>query len=105
MRTATPAADGAPKTRIRSTELPSVVGDAAGSGVRVRADSGPRPAPIFIVDGQEVEIPLGPTGVLDFPIPPDSIASVEVVKGAAATKLYGARGAHGVVVITTKGRG
>lgn len=101
-RTATPAADAAPKIRISGAELPSVASDAAGSGVRVRADSGLREPPMFIVDGEELQGTLGPTGVLDFPIPPDSIASVEVLKGAAAEKAYGARGARGVVVITTK---
>ncbi|HEY1005903.1 MAG TPA: SusC/RagA family TonB-linked outer membrane protein [Sphingobacteriaceae bacterium] len=35
-------------------------------------------------------------------INPDDIASVNVLKGGAATALYGLRGANGVVVITTK---
>ena len=35
-------------------------------------------------------------------INPDDIASVEVLKGAAATALYGSRAANGVVMITTK---
>ncbi len=35
-------------------------------------------------------------------INPESIASVNVLKGAAATALYGARAANGVVIITTK---
>jgi len=33
---------------------------------------------------------------------PDNIASVTVLKGAAATALYGSQGANGVIVITTK---
>lgn len=33
---------------------------------------------------------------------PESIHSVEVVKGAAATKLYGERAAHGVILVVTK---
>ena len=32
---------------------------------------------------------------------PDNIASIDVLKGAAATALYGERGANGVIVITT----
>ncbi len=35
-------------------------------------------------------------------INPDDIASMSVLKGPAAAALYGARGAHGVVLITTK---
>jgi TonB-linked SusC/RagA family outer membrane protein len=35
-------------------------------------------------------------------INPDNIASVNVLKGAAATALYGSRAANGVVMITTK---
>lgn len=35
-------------------------------------------------------------------INPDNIASVNVLKGAAATALYGARASNGVVMITTK---
>src|SRR5690554_4497299 len=35
-------------------------------------------------------------------INPDNIASVNVLKGAAATALYGARAANGVIMITTK---
>ncbi|MCF2444643.1 SusC/RagA family TonB-linked outer membrane protein [Dyadobacter sp. CY345] len=35
-------------------------------------------------------------------INPDNVASVNVLKGAAATALYGSRAANGVIVITTK---
>jgi TonB-dependent SusC/RagA subfamily outer membrane receptor len=35
-------------------------------------------------------------------INPNSIESVEVIKGAAAAQKYGAEGANGVIVITTK---
>ncbi len=35
-------------------------------------------------------------------INPDNIASINVLKGAAATALYGSRGMNGVVMITTK---
>src|SRR5690606_23837991 len=35
-------------------------------------------------------------------INPDDIESVNVLKGAAATALYGSRAANGVIVITTK---
>ncbi|MEQ8426070.1 MAG: TonB-dependent receptor plug domain-containing protein, partial [Cyclobacteriaceae bacterium] len=35
-------------------------------------------------------------------ITPDDVASINVLKGAAATALYGNRGASGVIVVTTK---
>src|SRR5690606_36383192 len=35
-------------------------------------------------------------------INPNDIASIEVLKDASATAIYGARGANGVVIITTK---
>lgn len=35
---------------------------------------------------------------------PDAIASIEVIKGPAASKVYGPDGANGVIVVTTKGK-
>ncbi len=50
--------------------------------------------PLYVVDG----IPI--TGGLQ-DIPPQDIASMEVLKDASATAIYGSRGANGVVIITT----
>src|SRR5205807_1005204 len=36
-------------------------------------------------------------------VDPSEIESIDVLKDAAATAIYGARGANGVVIITTKG--
>ncbi len=36
------------------------------------------------------------------PPPPEDVASVEILKDASATAIYGSRGANGVIVITTK---
>lgn len=55
-------------------------------------------APLYIVDGVQVENALN---VLS----PQDIESVDVLKDASATAIYGARGANGVVIITTKGGG
>lgn len=52
-------------------------------------------APLFVVDG----FPL--TGGIDFLNPAD-IASIDILKDASATAIYGSRGANGVVIITTK---
>ena len=51
--------------------------------------------PLYVVDGIQMEDALSN-------ISPQDIASVDVLKDAAATSIYGARGANGVVIITTK---
>jgi TonB-linked SusC/RagA family outer membrane protein len=51
--------------------------------------------PLYVVDG----IPLS-GGYEDFN--PSDVASMEILKDATATAIYGARGANGVVLITTK---
>lgn len=45
--------------------------------------------------------PLNPLATLN----PHDIASIEILKDAAATAIYGSRGANGVVIITTKSGG
>lgn len=52
-------------------------------------------APIYIVDGVQIE------NALQF-LTPQEIESVDVLKDAASTAIYGARGANGVILITTK---
>ena len=37
-------------------------------------------------------------------IPPTAIASIDVLKDASITAIYGAKGGNGVVVVTTKSR-
>lgn len=50
--------------------------------------------PLYIVDGM-------PVSRID-DIPADNIESIDVLKDAASTAIYGARGANGVILITTK---
>jgi TonB-dependent starch-binding outer membrane protein SusC len=52
-------------------------------------------SPLYIVDGVQVENGLAT-------VAPNDIQSIDVLKDAAATAIYGARGANGVIVITTK---
>lgn len=52
--------------------------------------------PLYVVDG----IPLS-AGYEDFN--PNDVQSMEVLKDATATAIYGARGANGVILISTKG--
>jgi TonB-linked SusC/RagA family outer membrane protein len=72
--------------------------------------------PLFIVDGIPINnnvygVGGGPTTQTDLPtdygngaaeINQENIESVNVLKGAAASALYGSRAANGVIVITTK---
>ena len=55
--------------------------------------------PLFIVDGTPFQ--AGPGGSLTG-INPFDIESIEVLKDAASTTMYGVRGANGVIVIKTK---
>lgn len=52
--------------------------------------------PLWVVDG--VVSAGQPRG-----LEPSSIVSIEVLKGAAATALYGTEAAHGVIIVTTRG--
>ncbi len=87
-----------------------------GVTVRVRGTSSfsagsPASQPLYIIDGVFMNTtPLGPAGYgveqqISNPladINPADIASVEVLKDANSTAIYGSRGANGVVLITTK---
>lgn len=53
-------------------------------------------SPLYVVDGIQVENALST-------LAPQDIQSIDVLKDASATAIYGARGANGVVIITTKG--
>ncbi|MEO1010810.1 MAG: TonB-dependent receptor [Bacteroidota bacterium] len=52
--------------------------------------------PLYVVDGFPV------TGGIDF-LNPSDIKTIDILKDASATAIYGSRGANGVVMITTKG--
>lgn len=52
-----------------------------------------------MVDG----FPLGDAGDLK-QINTDDIVSMEVLKDASASAIYGSRGANGVIIVTTEGR-
>lgn len=51
--------------------------------------------PLYVIDGF---IGAGDLNLID----PNDIESIEILKDAAATSIYGARGANGVVIVTTK---
>ena len=83
---------------------------------RIRGNSSLRSGnqPLFvidgvIVDGSSARPGLTVTGLGNAPdanplnfINPNDIASIDVLKDASATAIYGSRGANGVVIVTTK---
>jgi iron complex outermembrane receptor protein len=65
----------------------------------LRADA----APLFVVDGMALD--NNTTGGASNPLAflnPQDIESIDVLKDASATSIYGARGANGVVLVTTR---
>jgi TonB-linked SusC/RagA family outer membrane protein len=78
---------------ISSNERPGTVPNINIRGVRSLTASN---SPLFVVDN----IPLITGGIEN--INPNDIESIDVLKDASATAIYGSRGANGVVIITTK---
>lgn len=94
----------------------SSTGGAPGQGSRIiirginSLDPSRGNQPIFIVDGVEIDNSTYTTGGGDTrgmtnraaDINPDDVETVTVLRGGAATALYGIRAANGAIVITTK---
>ncbi|MFC3334257.1 SusC/RagA family TonB-linked outer membrane protein [Flavobacterium palustre] len=78
---------------IGSNERPGTVGSINIRGSRSITASN---SPLYVVDG----IPLN-SGGIDF-INPTDIESIDVLKDASATAIYGSRGANGVIIVSTK---
>lgn len=59
--------------------------------------------PLYVVDG--IQLPVGnqtqASQAIDY-INPNDIVSVEVLKDASSTAIYGSRGANGVILVTTR---
>lgn len=53
-------------------------------------------SPLYVIDGFPIE------GADNYALNPAEIESIEVLKDASATAIYGARGANGVIMVTTK---
>ncbi|MEL7117823.1 MAG: TonB-dependent receptor [Bacteroidota bacterium] len=66
--------------------------------------------PLYVIDGFPIEVETeiddpaatGTTSGALSGIDPKDIASIEILKDASATAIYGSRGSNGVVIITTK---
>ena len=78
---------------ITSSERPGTVGSIMIRGTRsLNASS----EPLYVVDG----VPLQSGGIEA--LNPRDIESIDILKDASSTAIYGSRGANGVVLITTK---
>jgi TonB-dependent SusC/RagA subfamily outer membrane receptor len=80
------------------------VSRAADGGISIRLRGGSSTVnassePLYVLDG--IPIQPGPNGALSG-ISPYDIASIQVVRDATGTAMYGIRGVNGVIVIKTK---
>ncbi len=78
---------------ITSNERPGEMGSIRIRGNRSLSASN---SPLYVVDG----IPLAAGGIES--INPNDIESIDILKDASATAVFGSRGANGVVLVTTK---
>ena len=81
---------------VQITVSQGAPGADADINIRGRSSITQSGAPLYIVDGVQVDNALS---ILN----PQDIANIDVLKDAASTAIYGARGSNGVVIITTKG--
>jgi TonB-dependent starch-binding outer membrane protein SusC len=77
-------------TIVQSSGQPGSTPKIVIRGVGTNQDSGP----LYIVDGV-------PTGDINF-LNPNDIESIDVLKDAASTAIYGARASNGIILVTTK---
>jgi TonB-linked SusC/RagA family outer membrane protein len=87
---------------ITSNERPGELGKVLIRGVRSFATTGSGTVnerandPLYVVDG----IPLNFGSIAS--VNPNDIETIDILKDASATAIYGSRGANGVILITTK---
>ena len=90
----------------RSTDpmiiIDGVVQKGSGADLRTTRDAAITGKAADIVVRGTPSVASGAKGILSR-LPADSIASIEVLKGNAATAKYGARAVNGVIIITMKG--
>lgn len=78
-------------------------------GVQISSQGGPGAAPLVFIRGLGTNGDASPLYVVDGMmvaniafLAPSDIASMEILKDASATSIYGSRGANGVILVTTK---
>lgn len=99
--------------KIAGVQISSAPGPGSTQNVFIRgASSFSNNQPLYIIDGvplinEQIQTGTALNSQADFgsginALNPDNIAEMTVLKGAAATALYGSRAANGVILITTK---
>lgn len=93
---ATPSVAQALQGRVAGVQVTPQSGEPGASAIiRIRGVGTLNNAsPLFVVDGMLLDD-------INF-LSPNDIQSVEVLKDASATAIYGSRGANGVIIVTTK---
>lgn len=81
-------------SNIKPGELPVV-------RIRGNRSLGASNDPLYVVDGIPIVNALGVSSFSISDLNPNDISSMEILKDASATAIYGSRGANGVVIITT----
>ncbi|MBT1703488.1 SusC/RagA family TonB-linked outer membrane protein [Chryseosolibacter indicus] len=92
--------------KVAGVSITSASGEpGSNQSINVRGPGGIRTGstPLFVVDGLALDNSStgGATNPLNF-LNPQDIESIDVLKDASATAIYGTRGANGVILITTK---
>lgn len=82
-------------TNIKPGEMPAI-------RIRGTRSANASNDPLYVVDGIPIVSQLGVSSFSVNDLNPNDIASVEILKDASATAIYGSRGANGVILITTK---
>jgi TonB-linked SusC/RagA family outer membrane protein len=104
--------DGAIKGKIAGVEINQNAGNPGNAiSIRIRgvASVTASAQPLFVIDGVPMnsedisQLGAGGQGINGVTgINPNDIETIDILKDAAATAIYGSRGANGVVLITTK---
>jgi len=79
---------------ITTSERPGTIGSVRIRGNRSLSASN---SPLYVVDG----VPLMSASAIET-LNPRDIESIDILKDASATAIYGSRGANGVIIVTTK---
>ncbi len=101
-----PSLDGALAGKMPGVQVSQTTGTPGGGlTVRVRGTGsiGAGNEPLYVIDGFPVTATYNQSNNPLNSINPNDIESIEVLKDASSTAIYGSRGSNGVVLITTKG--
>lgn len=113
-KVATSSLDQALQGRAAGVQVRQVTGKpGGGTSIRIRGTSSITAGnePLYVIDGMMITsssdettaggnlgVPVNPLAAIN----PSDIESIEILKDASATAIYGSRGSNGVVLVTTK---